>query len=163
MDPTQTNSTTDSPPDNQSASREAATDYDHSATMRKLWLDPQWRAKQKIHREEHAARMSRLWENPEWADRVRGNMKAAQAKKSVRARIRDAQLDAARKRAKETGVAPFWTPKQVAVLEPTGTWFTYPSIKSCAEHYGMKDSHLRAVLKHGRTWHGMKFVTRESK
>jgi hypothetical protein len=108
-------------------------------------------------------RMNECWNNPEWATRVRKNMKAARQTTKLKNKMREAQLQAARQRASETGVVPHWAPKQVSVLEATGTWHTYESVRQAAKHYGMTESNIRAVIKYGRTYNGMKFIVAEAK
>lgn len=109
-------------------------------------------------RAEHSARMSRYWDDPEWRERLVGKMKAYRSQKRVKNRMRDKLLDSARERVRKTGVAPQWTPKRVAALEPNGKWQTYESIRQCAAHYGIKESNMRAILKFNRSWHGIKFT-----
>jgi len=109
-------------------------------------------------RAEHSARMSRLWEDPEWRENITAKMKAQRSTARAKRKLRDSLLDAARERTRKTGVAPQWSPKKVAALEPTGKWLHYDSVRQCAAHYGIKESNMRAILKFGRTWHGIKFV-----
>ena len=109
-------------------------------------------------RAEHSARMSRYWQDQEWRDNIVKKMKAHRSQSRVKKRMRDALLDSARQRVRKTGIAPQWTPKRVAALEPNGKWQTYESIRQCAAHYGIKESNMRAILKFNRTWHGIKFT-----
>lgn len=109
-------------------------------------------------RQEQSARMSNYWKDPNWADPVRKKMSQTRQQKKVVARMRDSIIEAGRRRARETGVTPLWMPKKVSVLEPSGSWVVFDTISQCAKNYGIKDSTMRAILKHKRTWNGLRFV-----
>lgn len=72
--------------------------------------------------------------------------------------MRDSLIESGRKKAKETGITPLWMPKKVSALETNGKWVVFDTISQCAKNYGIKDSTMRAILKHGRSWGGIRFV-----
>lgn len=109
-------------------------------------------------RQEQSARMSNYWKDPNWADPVRKKMSQTRQQKKVVSRMRDSIIEAGRRRARETGITPLWMPKKVSVLEPSGSWVVFSTISQCAKNYGIKDSTMRAILKHKRTWNGLRFV-----
>ncbi len=132
---------------------------DRAERMRQLWRDPAWRAKQAEKAKDHSARMAEKWRDPEFAEKTSAAMSVSRKTERIRSKMRDALLDAARKQVRDTGVAPIWTPRRVASQEPTGTWIQHASVRACAAHYGIKESNMRAILKFGRDWNGIKFIT----
>jgi hypothetical protein len=102
--------------------------------------------------------MSDRWKDPEWKKQTQAKMREKRSQDRMRAKMRKAQYGAAKKRAEETGVIPHWAPKTVRVLEPNGKWQTYDSVRKCAQHYGIKENHLRGIIQRGGDWQGMKFI-----
>jgi hypothetical protein len=135
--------------------------FSRSELMKRLWADPEWRAKQLEKSHAHSARMAEKWRDPEWAEKTKKTMGASRKTERIRNKMRDALMDAARRQARASGVAPIWTPKKVASIEPTGRSFQHQSVRACAAHYGITESNMRALLKFSRDWNGIKFITVE--
>jgi hypothetical protein len=133
--------------------------YDRSALMKKLWSNPEWRQKQMQKAADHSARMQEHWRDPAWAKRTKKTMATVRKTERLRNKMRDALMDAARRQARASGVAPLWTPKLVTSIEPTGTSIQHQSVRACAAHYGITESNMRALLKYNRAWNGIKFIT----